>query len=88
MMVKGIRLSVNLWWEDFWINYFNCLWKIDLKDVCDDDVKVDQEVFFKIYNVFIFYLIDVVYVLVYVIDLIYKCKELSGLLEKGICLSI
>lgn len=85
IIVKDIRVSVNFWWGEFWKEYFNCLWYFGLKDVCNGEVKVDECVFFKIYNVFIFYFIDVIFVLVYVIDFMFKCKELRGLLEDGKC---
>ena len=85
MTVKGTRLSANPWWEDFWTNHLNCSWKTGSKDACDDDAKVDQEAFSKIHNAFIPYLTDAVYALAYAIDSIYKCKEPSGLSERGIC---
>ena len=81
LTVKETRASANPWWNEFWTNRLNCS-----KDTCDDQAKLDDQAFSKLYHAFIPYLTDAVYALAHALDSLFKCKEPRGLLQNGKCL--
>ncbi|XP_078356858.1 extracellular calcium-sensing receptor-like [Oculina patagonica] len=83
--VKDIIASANPWWEEFWVDHFNCSVQLGSKDACDDQAKIDERAFSKLHNAFIPYLTDAIYALANAIDSMFKCKEPRGLLEDGKC---
>lgn len=64
-----------MWWEEFWSLYFNCLGnKFSDFDILVCEVNfILNNIVIKIWSLFVLYVIDVVYVFVYVVDSIYNC---------------
>ena len=80
LTVKDTRQSANPWWNEFWTNHLNCS-----KDTCDDQAKMDNQVFSKLHHAYIPYLTDAVYALAHALDSLFECKEPRRLLQKGKC---
>lgn len=66
---------LELWWRYFWEREFGCIFNVMLLEWCLDYFKIIENIYEEILvsSMFI-YVINVVYVIVYVLDVIFRCE--------------
>lgn len=80
------RRNQNAWFDILWREEFNCSTENGTGyDRCPEDLKISDDLYFKMSDDFIPYQIDAIYAIAHALDMIYRCKEPLGLLPKGGC---
>lgn len=80
------RLSRNLWWKHFWEKNRNCsVDTLSERDLNCVNVPLSSQEADKLFDPYLVYLTDALFVVAHALDRMYKCVDKEGLLPEGAC---
>lgn len=83
---NSTRLSGNPWWKDFWKKIRNC--SVDIaneRNLNCVNVPLSSQEAEKLFDPYLVYLTDALFVVAHSLDKMYKCVDKKGLLPGGAC---